>query len=146
MINPGFNSDATREKVWILGDSHQIFWTTEWRRYFSYALRKWGTYIEQMRFIAYFFVKMCGIDILWMCRLSASFQMDEWPSSLTTTDTVLISTSIMTVLILSPIWSISADSLQSVNALCHLRMIESCEISFWEASFNGAIVSTFTFF
>ncbi len=47
---------------------------------------------------------------------------------------------------LPPRCSISAGSKPSLNALCYLLMVESCKISFWKASFNRAIISTFDFF
>ncbi len=40
----------------------------------------------------------------------------------------------------------SADSLPSIDALCHLQMVESWKVSYWKASFNRAIIFSFDFF
>ncbi len=103
MMNPGFiSSDNTRKKAWILGDLCHIFqthWTTTLH---FFSLEKMRNHVEQMRFIPSSFVKMRRINILRMCRSSASFWMDEWQSYSITDNTVLMLTSVMTVLSIPP--------------------------------------------
>ncbi len=146
MMNPGFvNSDHMRKSgTWEI--YAKLSEHTEQCHSISSAKRKWGTHIEQTHFIRSSFIKMLWIDILRMCMLSASIQMDEWQPFSITADTVLMLTSITTVLSLPPICSISPDSLLCANILCHLRTVESCTVWFWKASFNRAILSTFDFF
>ncbi len=128
IMNPRFvNSDNTRENL-DTGRFTPDFLNTEQWSFISLAGRNWGTHIEQTHFIPNSFVKMHRIDILVMCRLSNTFWIDVWGSSKTTTNTVLMLTSVTTVLSRPPLYLISADSLPSVNALCHLRLVVSCKV------------------
>ncbi len=97
MMNPRFiNIDDTRKsgswKICARLSKHTEQWCS-----ISLTQRKWGTHIEQMRFILSSFVKMCWIDIFETCWSSAGFRMDEWQSSSITTDYVLMLTSLTTV-------------------------------------------------
>ncbi len=145
MMNPRFvDSDDTRKsEFWELRARFSKH--TEQQCSISSAWKNWGTHIKQTHFFPSSFVKTCWIDILRMCRSSVSFRMGEWQSSSITTDIELMLTSVMTVLGLPPTCSISTDSLLSINALCHLQMVKSCQVSFWETSFNRLIISTFDF-
>ncbi len=124
MINPGFViNDDTREKVWILGDLRQIFQTDWMTTIHFFGWKQWGTLVEQTYFIQPFFVKMCWIDFLGMCRSSVSFQMDEWQSSSIITDTVDVN--ICHNNSQPPICMLNFSRLlRCVNALCHLRIVE----------------------
>ncbi len=115
MMDPGFiNCDDTRKSGSL--EIHTKFSEhIKWWYSISSAWRKWGTYVEQTCFISSTFVKMHQIDILEMCRSSASFRMDEWQSFSITADTVLMLTSVATDLSLPLTCSISADFLLSAN-------------------------------
>ncbi len=107
-----------------LGDLCQVFqthWTTTFHFFLSHW--QWGTHIEQTSFIPSSVAKIGWIDILEMCRSSASFRMDEWQSSSITADTVLMLTYVH-LWVSPPTCTISADSaLPSANGWIMQRFI-----------------------
>ncbi len=108
----------------------RFFQHTEWQFSISLAQGKRGTHVEQTRFISSSLVKMHWMDFL-RCidHLPAFKGMNDGPlQSLLTLHWYWHSSQLFCL----PTCSISVDSLSSINAVCHMRVVESCKVSFWK--------------
>ncbi len=112
----------------------------------SSTRREWGTHIEQTCSIPSSSVKMCLINIFRMCRSSASLKWmndvlfnHHWHG---------VDVNIRYNSFQSPTYMLNLNQHSAIYKcwLWHLWMVESCNISFWKASFKRAIGSTFDFF
>ncbi len=119
MMNPGFiSSDDTREKVWILGDSCQIFWK-HWRMMLNFfslqeiTLKKHASFQTPS-------LKWAELTFSWYVGHLPSF---EWMNDSTLQSPLTLCWCLHLRKVLSP-------PPTYVNVLHHLWMVESCNVSF----------------
>ncbi len=91
-------------------------------------------------------VQILRIDSHGMCMASARAQIVRCQTSSITVGMVLMLVTITTVRSAPPCSSNSTDSRLFIKTLCHCWIVESCNVSFSNASFNNTVVSLSIFF